>query len=128
MKVKDSQKGFVADNVYSLAQAWLHRDIARPFAIYDDDAAVGFIMFDYNESDTECGIWRFMIDEKYQGKGYGRAAMAAALEYIRKNPAFKKARLSYAPANAAAEKLYLSFGFLPTGAAADGEIEMILDL
>ena len=128
LKIKDSQKGFVADNVFSLAQAWLHRDMARPFAVYDDDTMVGFIMFDYNESDAECGIWRFMIDERYQGSGRGKAAMAAALEYIRKNPAFKKARLSYAPANAVAEKLYLSFGFLPTGVVADGEIEMTLEL
>ena len=128
LKVKDSQKGFVADNVYSLAQAWLHCDIARPFAIYDDDAMVGFIMFDYDENDDECGVWRFMIDEKYQGEGRGKAAMAAALEYIKQNPSFCTARLSYEPANAVAEKLYLSFGFIPTGKVIDGEIEMVLKL
>jgi len=128
LTVNDGQKGFVADNVYSLAQAWLHSDIARPFAVYNDDAMVGFIMFDYDERGDECGIWRFMIDGKHQGKGYGKAAMAAALEYIKRNPAFKTVRLSYEPANAVAEKLYLSFGFLPTGKVIDGENEMELKL
>ena len=31
-------------------------------------------------------IWRFMIDKKYQGKGYGKEALQLALDYIRTFP------------------------------------------
>lgn len=36
--------------------------------------------------------------------------------------------LSYEPENTLAEKLYSSFGFVPTGVIDEGEVEMILKL
>ena len=128
LKVKPEQKDFVAENVYSLAQAWLYQSFARPFLLCNDDTAVGFVMIDYSEDDGECGIWRFMIDEKYQNMGYGKEAMRVILAYIKENPAFKSIFLSYEPENHIADKLYRSFGFLPTGEIDDGEIVMELKL
>ena len=45
MKRPDNEH-FVASNAYSLAQAWLYRDAGDvfPFAIYNDDEPVGFMM------------------------------------------------------------------------------------
>ena len=39
-------EGFVASNAVYLAQAWLYRDNGDvfPFAIYDDDTLVGFML------------------------------------------------------------------------------------
>jgi len=42
LEVDDNQKNFVAKNMYSLAQAWLYPENARPFVIYNDDTMVGF--------------------------------------------------------------------------------------
>lgn len=55
-----------------------------------------------------------MIDRKYQNKGYGRAAMKLALDYIKTYPCGKSewCWLSYEPENEAAKKLYSSFGFV----------------
>lgn len=42
------EEHFVASNAYSLAQAWLYReaDDVYPFAIYDEETPVGFMMLD----------------------------------------------------------------------------------
>lgn len=63
-----------------------------PFAIYNDKRLVGFIQIGYGENADQDGvsvekdnyeIWRFMIDKRYQGRGYGREAVKLALDFIR---------------------------------------------
>lgn len=51
-----------------------------------------------------------MIDEKFQGKGYGKAAMERVLEDIRQEKA-EVVLVRYNLANEVARKLYESFGF-----------------
>jgi len=133
LQVEPHQKNFVASNVYSLAQAWLYPASARPFGIYHEDAMVGFLMLDINsfcdDQNKVCELWRFMIDRRRQGRGYGRAAMRALLEYIKESAmGYEKARLSFEPENEVAEKLYRSFGFEPNGEVDGGEVVMVLEL
>lgn len=123
--VHESQKNFVATNVYSLAQAWLAGEEAHPFAIYADDTLVGFFMGGTFKDEKQPGgiqyyIWRFMTDKAYQGKGYGRAALPLAIDYFRQMGA-KEITLSYEPENEVAAKLYASEGFVPTGEIDNGE-------
>jgi diamine N-acetyltransferase len=75
-------------------------------------------------------IWRFMIDEKYQGKGYGKKAMQLALDFIRTFlcGSAKYCYLSYEPENKVAKKLYGEFGFPENGEMDDEEIVAILEL
>ena len=97
----ESQNSFVAENIYSLAEAYANISdgrFAKPFGIYAGEEPVGFLMIGYNISDEDSDrekfpllidnylIWRFMIDRKHQKKGYGREAMKLALEYIRTFP------------------------------------------
>lgn len=58
-----------------------------------------------------------MIDRAYQGRGYGRAAIGLALDFIRTFPCGKAGTcyLSYEPDNDRARSLYLSMGFEETG-------------
>lgn len=86
---------------------------------------MGFLMIGYDISDEDADrekfpllvgnylIWRFMIDKKHRGKGYGREAMKLALDFIRTFPCGRAecCWLSYAPKNEAARKLCRSFGF-----------------
>ena len=72
LSVAESQKGFVAPNAVSLAQA-LFSKTAWYRAIYLGDEPAGFVML-HDESllgapepDAEIGVWRFMVDERYQG-------------------------------------------------------------
>lgn len=142
LSVSDAQKDFVATNTESILEAYVTAaagNVELPFAIYAGETPVGFVMLGYStiggedEPDIASGnysIWRFMIDEQYQGKGYGRAALAAALEYIRTMPCGRAeyCRLSYEPENSAAKALYASAGFLENGETDGDEIVAILKL
>ena len=122
------QEKFVMPNLYSLAHAWVFQKTARPYALYEGEEPVGFIMLDWRPEEKTAEIWRFMIDYRYQGKGHGRAAMELALEKIRQARLFDRAQLYCVPGNEKAQALYHSLGFRETGNTLDGEIQMELIL
>ncbi|MDD3401672.1 MAG: GNAT family N-acetyltransferase [Eubacteriales bacterium] len=126
IKMPEDQR-FVAPNVYSLAQAWLYPE-ARPFAIYNDDEPIGFIMLDWDEAERELGIWRLMIALEHQGKGYGSKAVTAAIDMGRQSGKFDAVFIDCVPQNVVGLHVYKKLGFVPTGEIEDGEIVMKLDL
>ena len=109
----EEQKDFVAENIQSLAEAYATRNEggnALPLAVYNDETLVGFIMIGKgtvgNEKESELikknySLWRLMIDKKYQGKGFGRQTLDAAMALIHTYPFGKadKVWLSYEPEN-----------------------------
>ncbi len=120
LKVAEQQQNFVADNITSIAQAYVEPSWT-PLAIYADDTLVGFAMYG---RDTDTGfdwIIRLMIDAQQQGKGYGRLAMHALLARIQAQPDCHEIYISYEPTNEVAARLYASLGFEPTGVIEDGE-------
>ncbi len=124
LSVREDQNNFVAPNIRSFAQAWLHYDVARPFAIYDDETLVGFLMLWWDEKKDDCYVWRLMIDRRYQRRGHGRAALRLAMAMMREH-GFKTASLSHEVENAGAHALYESLGFALTGEVdEDGEVGM----
>jgi diamine N-acetyltransferase len=127
MKLPPEPK-FVAPNVVSLAQAWLYRDHARPFAICEDETVVGFLMLYWNEAEREVSIWRMMIAREHQGRGVGTQALKLAIELIRNAGLFNSVLIEYVPGNDVAQHIYRKLGFAETGEIEDGEIVMKLIL
>ena len=124
LKVTKAQSEYIASNESSIEAAEEYSDVARPFVIYSDGIAVGFTMFafepDYEDPDDRYWLWRFMIDEKYQGQGYGKEALKHIISYCKENGA-GNIRLSTKESNVNAIHLYQSFGFAPNGDVNDGE-------
>ena len=138
LKVSDEQRNFVASNDISIIEAYTAitgNGYAFPFGIYEEDKPVGFLMIGFDVDDYwedapavakgNYNLWRLMIDERYQGKGYGKEAVRLALNFVRTWPCGRAdyCWLSYEPGNDVARELYRSFGFIETGEY-DGE-EMI---
>lgn len=132
---------FVAPNDISLAQAYVaianDTCIPLPFGIYDEDVIVGFIMMSYIRADQDedldepiYEIWRFMIGEDYQDKGYGKKSLAMAIDYIKTKPCGEatKCYLSYVPGNEKAQGLYKAVGFEETGEFDGGEVIMSVEI
>ena len=125
LTVKDEQKHWVASNVRALAEAKSglpgeHSDLKLvPLAIYAGEEPVGFLMYNVSPSDDRYFVMRLMIDQRYQGKGYGRAAMEQLLARFLANARAKEVAISYVPDNQAARQLYASLGFEEIGM--DGE-------
>ena len=143
LKVGENQKDFVAPNDVSIIEAYIavtHHGKAFPFGIYDGDTPVGFCMIGFGTDDDwedapavakdSYNLWRFMIDERYQGKGYGREAMKLILDYIGGEPCgpAEYCWLSYEPENEGAKALYASFGFRETGEFDGDEAIAVLEL
>lgn len=84
----------------------------RPKAIYDDDILIGFMMYGMFER-----VWfdRFLIDMRYQGRGYGKKAAKKALELLKAEYHQDEVYLSVYPSNTLALRLYESLGFKKTG-------------
>lgn len=119
LQLAPDQVDLVADNLHSIAELKFDPD-ACPRAIYAGDEPVGFLMYDASE--REALIYRFMIDRRHQGKGYGRAALLLAIDEIKAIPKVRKAVISYMPDNKVAKAFYASIGFVEAGTDEDGEM------
>ena len=135
LKVAAEQEIFVADNDVSMIEAYIAitgNGYAFPFGIYEDDTPIGFLMVGFDKDDDwedapqiasgNYNLWRFMIDKRFQNKGYGKEALRLALDFVKSFPCGKAEYcwLSYEPENHVARHLYHSFGFVETGDT-DGE-------
>lgn len=121
LKVRPDQEEMVAPNALSLAQAKYQTEMV-PLGIYAGGQMVGFVMYGVDRDDGAYWIYRVMIDQRHQGKGYGRAGMWVLLRRMRELPKCADILISYERENAAAEALYLSLGFERTGQVIEGEV------
>lgn len=124
LKVAEHQKAFVSSTVHSLAQAWVFYHTAYPFAIYAEGRMVGFLMLGYYELKDQYTLWKFMIDERYQKRGYGRKALALGMKYLIDRFGVKEVYTAYLEGNHVARELYASFGFRETGEIEENQVEM----
>ena len=130
LKLAPGQERFVSHPVRSLAQAYVYREQCQPFGIYKGDTMVGYVMVIYDYDIPEYDIWHMMIDESYQRRGYGSAALDLVLDYIKTKPfgSSNRVTLTCNKDNIQALKLYKSKGFIETGAEDEDEIELSLML
>ena len=128
LRVAEHQKSYVSTTAASLAQAYVYKDTAFPFAIYADDKAVGFIMLGYYESREQYTLWKFLIDKEQQGKGYGKEALKQGVIYLKERFDAKEIYTGVSLGNETAKKLYKSFGFAETGFVENGMEELRLCL
>ncbi|MCG7344454.1 GNAT family N-acetyltransferase [Sporosarcina sp. ACRSL] len=141
LEVADDQRRFVASNLSSVASCYVlatNGGSPLPFAIYDDEQIVGFVMIVYGITGYELPkiannnycILRLMIDKRYQNQGYGRKAMEKTLEFIRTFPVghAQYCWIAYDSNNIVAKKLYESFGFRDNGEICENEPVTVLEL
>lgn len=139
LQVADDQHQFISSNQHALAEAYVATDEGQDiitFAIYKDEKMVGFIMMYYDDGNgnfdfSSYGIFKMMIDKRFQGKGYGKETMKKAIEYIKTFPRGKAKgiELTYKPENTIAKRIYNHFGFIENGdILASGEVQAVLTL
>ncbi len=120
LHVSESQKEHVLDAMGILARAYAYRDEgSHAFFIYDNDTPIGMGLYcDYPELDSY-ELNQFFIDERYQKRGYGKAAMQLILEKLKQEGKYHKVVLWYIDGNDAAKHLYEHMGFLEAGSIQD---------
>lgn len=111
LAVDDSQAGFVADNKQSLVEA-AYEDGLYVLGIYDKETMVGFVLYDYDDTFPGWSMSRFMIGKQFQGKGYGKQAVVAFLDYFKKKHNADRLYISVSLDNTVARKMYSNLGFM----------------
>ena len=111
LRVGEHQKNYVASNMYSLVQA-SYEDRLYPLGIFNEDEMIGFLLYDYDEELNGWSFSRFMINIKYQNKGFGRKALEKFLEYFQSKFPNKSLYTSVEIDNDIAIKLYQKYGFV----------------
>jgi diamine N-acetyltransferase len=135
LRVAASQEGLVSSVADALEEA---REIpeGNPWyrGIYADGEPVGFIMLSWNVIPNPPRIigpwflWKLLIDERHQGRGYGREAVRLVADLARDQGA-SELFTSYVAGDGGPGPFYSRIGFVPTGDQDEtGEIILALDL
>ncbi|WP_405806777.1 GNAT family N-acetyltransferase [Streptomyces sp. NBC_00210] len=135
LKVQPYQERLVAPVARSLAEAYVHPELAWPRLIFDGEQLVGFVMgffaanfaSDGSDDDFRSGIWRLNIAAGQQGRGYGRFAVESVCEEVRRR-GHTRATTTWAPGEHGPERFYLRLGFRPTGEKSGDQTVGELDL
>ena len=128
LSLGEGQDRFVSHPIRSLAQAYVYYNQCTPFGIYSNDIIVGYVMVIYDYDEETYNIWHMMIDEKYQGKGYGSIAIKLCIDYIKSKPfgSSNDVILTCNIDNSIAIHIYEKIGFKDTGERDDNELVMKL--
>ena len=134
LKVKKEQEGLLESNLYSIAESKIF-DYLESKAIYNDGTLVGFMLYYFQPAglEREMGAGegehiidsggkdyiyfkRLMIDEKWQGKGFGKATLETSGQYFKKKyPTISFIELMHYADNTSGAKLYEEAGYKETG-------------
>ncbi|KOU03884.1 GNAT family N-acetyltransferase [Streptomyces californicus] len=137
LDVAPEQRKFVSPVAQSLAEAYVHPDTAWPRLIRDGDRVVGFVMaffdvrFDFDagvpDAPLRSGLWRLAVAAGEQGRGYGRFAVEAVNDEIRRRGG-TVSTVTWHLGEGGPEEFYLRLGYRKRGLTEDGEALGDLDL
>lgn len=85
------------------------------------------LYYDCNEVNAY-NLSQLFIDERYQGKGYGKQAAELILQRMKDDGKYTDVVLCYIECNERAKKLFESLGFYHTGEVDEDEIVMMKKL
>lgn len=117
LSVREDQKGYVAPAIGIIARGYVYRDCnAKVFAICNEGIVVGVALTnEFTEKPLGYHLQQFMIDWRYQGKGYGSAALELILDTMRKEGRYDHVEVCVKKEDAAAIHLYEKHGFADSG-------------
>ena len=117
LSVKDSQKEFVAPALGILARGYVYRGCgAKVYLIENDGIIAGAALVrEFTEEPLGYDLQQFMIDRRYQGKGYGSAALDLILAELRAEGRYDHVEVCVKKKDLEAIRLYKKHGFVDSG-------------
>ena len=128
--VREDQRQYVADRMTLLARAYAYREHrSQAKLIMLDGTPIGMLLYhDDTWEDRAYVLSQFFIDQRWQRRGYGFAAMGLLLDEMHREGRYGEVTLCYVDGDEAARRLYEKCGFAPTGEVDEDEIIMRLSL
>ena len=128
LKVAPPQEQFVDANAMSIAQVYFDPAAVWMRGIYAGETPVGFMMVLDDLGNQDRHLWRFMLDARFQGYGYGRQALALLIDHFKTHPDVSALLTSCLPGEEGPCPFYEKMGFVYTGEVDEGELVMRLEL
>lgn len=122
LQVSKEQSFFLPANAYTIAESKFNNRI-KILGISRGCKMIGFAAYVLDE-DSDMNLTRFMIDQRFQGKGYGSKALDLLMARIKIEAVKGEVWLSLHPNNQIAVKLYTTYGFQETITGYETEDEL----
>ena len=131
LRVAPGQERFVSGVAESLHEAAEHPDArALYWAVYDEDTPVGFVMIADEVASPDYiphYLWKLLIDERHQRRGFGTATLDLIVEYFRGRPGVEVLTTSAGQGDGSPIAFYERYGFERSGDIHSGD-EVLLKL
>ena len=117
LTVKETQKGYLALAIGIIARGYVYRNCnAKVMVIEQDNTVIGVALVrEFTDEPLGYDLQQFMIDGRYQGKGYGSAALAQILDALRAEGHYDHVEVCVKKEDAEAIHLYEKHGFVDSG-------------
>ena len=117
LETTKEQKQFVASSVGIMARAYAMRgQNARAYAIAYEKNIVGVLLVRDLEEEPACyDLQQFLIDYRYQNKGYGKQALRLIIDQLEREHKYDCIEVCVKMNDAAAIHIYQKVGFTDSG-------------
>lgn len=117
LSVFENQRKYLASPIGILARGYVYRNCnAKIFVVADGEAIVGLALVrEFTDEPLGYELQQFMIDQKYQGKGYGSEALQLILNELRKENHFDHVEVCVNKEDTVAIHVYEKLGFVDSG-------------
>lgn len=109
ISVAKDQLDFVLEAKSSIAMGLLYKT-KKVFVQMEGTRSIGLLVLDVDHKKQHYSIDIIQIDQRFQGRGYGKHMLTFAVSYLKKAGA-KELEIGVHRRNKAAQKLYMSVGF-----------------
>ena len=117
LSVREHQKDYVAPAIGILARGYVYRGCnAKIYAFENDGVIVGTALVrEFTDEPPGYDLQQFMVDARYQNKGYGSQALRLILDKLRAENHYDHVELCVKKADTEAIHLYEKYGFVDSG-------------
>lgn len=117
LAVREDQRGYLDSAAGILARGYAYRACrAKVYGIASDGEPVGLALVrDLDEEPACYELQQFMIDARYQGRGYGTQALRLILAELAAERRYDCAEVCVKKEDTAALRVYEKVGFVDTG-------------
>ncbi len=128
LDIAPDQQHFVPSNLYSIAEAQFYPEATSSAIFNEDNQLVGYALFGREVQTQKWKIFRIMIDQRHQNKGYGKAAMQKIIATIAQESDGHEILIAYQTNNQTARNLYATLGFHEQNMDENGKVTALLTL
>lgn len=128
LSVSAEQERFVASTAVSLAEAGVYPQAWCRAMEVSGVGLVGFVMLHDTTEEPGYMLWRLLVDQRFQGRGYGGAAVRSVAEYVRGRPDAVRLKVGARRGTGSPRAFYEALGFSPTGEVFGDEDVLVVDL